>query len=299
MVQQNNPHTAIPLVSVVTPVYNAEKFIARAIECVKMQGIKLEHIIVDDCSTDSTPARLEQLAKKYPHIIYIRLDENKGPSIARDIALNSARGRYIAFLDADDLWLPEKLERQIAFMQDRDCAITYTDYRFISETADLIGSVVKGPMHLSRKMHFMTRSGLACLTVMIDRHKVKDWKFSSPEAGAAVALAEDFWAWAKVLESANFAYRVPFDLARYTITPGSRSSDPIGKARVVWNVYREAEGLVFVNALFFFMIYLISSAWKRLTKGPRFDLKAIDGGVHPNWLAIVRSVVSQDVPRNG
>lgn len=279
-----------PLVSVITPVFNGEKCIERAVKCVSMQNVELEHIIVDDCSTDSTPHVLSRLLEGFDHIISIRLNENKGPSVARDIALNSARGRYIAFLDADDVWLPDKLCKQIAFMQNLNCVMTYTDYRYMSEAADLVGPVVRGPQRLSRDMHFMTRSGLACLTVMIDRDKIKNWNFNSQHEGWAVAAVEDFWAWAKLLESVNFAYRVPYDLARYTITPGSRSSAPFFKARVVWNVYRVTERLSILKAILFFTVYLISATWKRLSKMPLYKLESVDSDIDPKWLQIVRPV---------
>lgn len=134
------------LVSIITPSYNTGRFIAETIESALAQTYgNWEMIIVDDCSTDDTDEVVAGYVKQDSRIRYIRNERNSGAALSRNRALREARGRWIAFLDSDDLWMPEKLERQIQFMEKNGYAFSYTKYEEISEDSEPLGIEVSGP----------------------------------------------------------------------------------------------------------------------------------------------------------
>lgn len=231
-----------PLVSVITPCFNGRRFIPRLIESVKCQKFSLEHIIVDDCSMDGSWDLLLELSIKYSWLKPIRLERNSGPVIARNEAIKLASGKYLAFLDVDDFWLPNKLSTQISFMQTHNSGISFTDYRFVSEDCKLIGPRIKGFSSIGTSLHHMTRY-LGCLTIIIDRDRYPG--FSIPNISPAYR-AEDFLAWQDyMLKVGQPALRCPHDLARYSVVPNSRSSNSLRAAKSVWLLYREVEKLSF------------------------------------------------------
>lgn len=265
--------TDTPLVSIITPAYNAERFLARLVACVRQQqGVRYEHIIVNDASTDNTAGRLQQLAFNDPRIRLIHCPRNVGVVVARNLAITVARGRFLAFLDADDVWLPEKLRRQTDFMLRIGAVISYTDYRFMSEDGTLIGRRLCGPRRIGWHLHHMTRY-MGCLTVMVDRKQCPDFSFGtvSPEY-----RAEDFLAWSKLIRQHGYAYRCPHDLARYAVVANSRSSDGTRAARSVWRLYRDVEHLPAVRAFFYFFAYAISASAKRFLCKPRRPTLLVD-----------------------
>lgn len=158
------------LVSIITPTWNCGRFIAETIDCVLAQTYQnWEMIIVDDCSTDDT----KEVVARYndPRIKYHCLDNNSGAAIARNSALNMANGRWIAFLDSDDLWKPEKLERQLMFMVNNGYAFSYHGYHEIDENSKSLGKSISGPKHVSKLMMY-SYCWPGCLTVMYDREVV-------------------------------------------------------------------------------------------------------------------------------
>ena len=132
------------LVSIITPTYNCGPFIAETIASAQAQTYtNWEMIIVDDCSTDNTKAIVDEIAEKDPRVKYYCLSENSGAAVARTRAMELAEGEYMAFLDSDDLWMPEKLETQIAFMRDNGYAFSCTAYEQIDEESNPLGCVIK------------------------------------------------------------------------------------------------------------------------------------------------------------
>lgn len=154
------------LVSIITPTYNCGRFIAETIISVQAQTYTdWEMLIVDDCSTDDTEAIVASFCDD--RIRYIRNEKNSGAAVSRNRALREAKGRWIAFLDSDDLWLPEKLEKQVEFMKKNHCGFSYTNYIEIDENSKEIGNRVSGPKCISsRGMYNYCWPG--CLTVMYD-----------------------------------------------------------------------------------------------------------------------------------
>lgn len=269
-----------PLVSVITPIFNAEKFIPRLFKSIRDQcGVNLEHILVDDSSTDNSFNVLKKFAEDSPQIKVYRLSKNSGPVIARNYAISKASGKFLAFLDADDFWMPEKSLIQTNFMREKNAAISFSDYRFISEDGGLIGRRIRGFDRVDWSLHHYTRY-LGCLTIMIDREKCPNFRF--PHISPA-HRAEDFLAWSHVLKEHGVAHRCPHDLARYAIVKNSRSSQFLIASFSVWLLYRNIERISLFRAATFFFGYLIFASYKRLFFRPRLGSLLIDGSLAVNY----------------
>src|SRR6187431_1499743 len=143
------------LVSIITPSFNSDKFIAETIQSVQNQTYQnWEMIIVDDCSTDKTVSIIEQFVKNDNRIRFFQLEKNSGAGIARELALTKANGGYISFLDADDLWKPLKLEKQLQFLKDNNSPFTFSFYDCIDEEGNKLNKRVEAPINLSYRQLF-------------------------------------------------------------------------------------------------------------------------------------------------
>lgn len=259
-------------VSVITPVYNGEIFLLRLFECLNRQNIDFEHIVVDDCSTDQSWNKVKDFAKKYSWLKPHRLDCNRGPVYARNFAIDKAVGRYLAFLDVDDLWLPSKLRVQLEFMKTNNCSLSFTDYRFMSLDGNQLGRRLSGFDKIGWGLHHMSRY-IACSSVMVDRSQLMDFKIPIIEPAKR---AEDFLAWSMVIKATGPALRCPHDLMRYAVVPNSRSASKKG-AVSVWRIYRQIERIPFFRAVAYFTVYALSTLWKRFWYRPKFPRLKIDG----------------------
>lgn len=222
------------LVSIIMPSYNTARFISEAIESVLAQTCSnWELLIVDDCSTDDTDAVVcPYLADE--RIRYIKNDSNSGAAVSRNRALREAKGKWVAFLDSDDLWLPEKLEKQISFMEKNDYSFSYTNYIEINENSKPNGRSVTGPKKVSQ--HGMYNyCWMGCLTVMYDADTVGLIQI------ADIKKNNDYAMWLKVCKKAD-CYLLDETLAKYRQRSGSISNHGYGKL-VQWHykLYREAE----------------------------------------------------------
>ncbi len=223
------------LVSIVTPTYNCGKFITETIESVIEQTYKnWEMIIVDDCSKDNTQEIVKKYLKNDKRIKYIKFEKNQGAAIARNTAIREAKGRYIAFLDSDDLWSKDKLEKQINFMNKNNYDFTYTNYEEIDENSKLLGIRVTGPKKITKKgMYNYCWPG--CLTVMYDAEKIGLIQIND------IKKNNDYAMWLKVCKKAN-CYLLDANLARYRKRTGSISSYSY-TSLIKWHykLYREEE----------------------------------------------------------
>lgn len=233
-----------PLVSVITPVFNAAKFLPETICSVRKQTMgDWEHILADDGSTDESPRIIQEAAAADRRVRPLMGGNRSGPARTRNRALDAARGKYIAFVDADDLWLPGKLERCIAWMATNSWGFVYHDYRHISADASKVGALITGPDALDWKaLHI--RRGVGCLTVVIDRSKIPEFRFPSHECGRH----EDFVAWAQLVRRGYGGWRVPEDLGRYRMSSAGRNTNKIGSAIESWRAYRRESGLSLLQA---------------------------------------------------
>jgi len=246
---------AHPLVSVITPAYNAARFIRAAIESVKRQTYPhWELILIDDCSRDETVALIQEELGD-PRIQLIELAQNSGAAVARNAGIRAAKGKYLAFLDSDDLWLPEKLERQVAFMQERDAAFSFTQYRIIREDGGASRHVVPIPQRID--YHGLLKNTIiGCLTVMLDRAKL------GPVQMPNIRTRQDTAMWLQILKQGYTAYGIQEVLSEYRKVEGSISSNKWKAARQTWRLYRDIEKLNLARAAWCFVHYGWN-AWKK------------------------------------
>lgn len=254
-----------PAVSIVSPFYNAKRWLPGLVACSSAQTFgDFEHLLVDDVSTDGSRQLGLSLTQHDARYRVLSLPKNSGPAAARQAAIAQARGRFIAFLDADDLWLPEKLARQTQWMLRHGHAFSFHDYRFISEDGQRVGERVQPPDVLdARTLH--TRRGVGCLTVMIDRQLVPDFSFPV----VSRALPEDHFAWLTVLGKGHLGYRMPEDLARYRVFQGSRSGNKFRAAKLMWQMYRNVEKLSLWRTTWWWSQYAWNAYWLHKRSQPR------------------------------
>lgn len=232
------------LVSIITPSYNTAKFIGKTIESIQNQTYQnWEMIIVDDCSPDNTDDVVAEYLKD-KRIKYIKNDKNSGAAVSRNRALREAKGKWIAFLDSDDLWMPEKLEKQISFMEKNGYHFSYTNYEEIDTEGNKTGVKVTGPKKITKTGMF-NYCWPGCLTVMFDAEKVGLIQIED------IKKNNDYAMWLKVCRKAD-CYLLDEYLGQYRKGRlGSVSTHSI-KIMIGWHykLYHEAEEMNPVVSLF-------------------------------------------------
>ncbi|MCK0470254.1 glycosyltransferase family 2 protein [Halalkalibacter sp. APA_J-10(15)] len=238
-------------VSIITPAYNAATYMADTIESVLAQTYgSWEMLIVDDCSTDDTAQIVQSYASRDPRIRFIQLAQNSGPAITRNTAIEAASGRYLAFLDSDDMWLPNKLERQLQFMQERDLAFSFTQYRVMDLEGNITDKLEDVPDEATYK-DLLKHNVIGCLTVMLDKEKVGAVEMVN------IRSRQDYVLWLHICKRGFTAYGLKEPLALYRVGRQSVSSNKVKMAKQNWRVYREIEGLNLVKSLWYFSHYVV------------------------------------------
>lgn len=244
------------LVSIIMPSYNTAKFISETIDSVLTQiYTNWELIIVDDCSTDNT----DEVVKSFlsdDRIKYIKNEKNSGAAFSRNRALCEAKGKWIAFLDSDDVWLPEKLKKQIAFMEKNDYHFSYTNYIEIDEFSIPNGRVITGPKKVTR--HGMYNyCWMGCLTVMYDAETIGLIQI------ADIKKNNDYAMWLKVCKKSD-CYLLDETLAKYRKRGGSISNHGYTKL-IKWHykLYREAEKRDVITSAVLMIRNLFWGVWKK------------------------------------
>lgn len=245
------------LVSIIMPTYNCGRFIKESIDSVLAQTYdNWELLIVDDCSTDDTEAIVRGYKDKRIH--YMCNEQNIGAALTRNRALREAKGRYIAFLDADDLWLPEKLEKQVAFMGQHGYQFSYTYYSEMDSDGIDTGITVKGPFKITKAgMYAFCWPG--CLTVMYDAQSIGLIQIED------IQKNNDYALWLKICKKAD-CYLLPEVLARYRRgRSGSVSSQRIS-TMIKWHykLYRDAEMMQVIPSLWHTTMNIICGAYKKI-----------------------------------
>lgn len=243
----------MPVVSVIMPAYNSRHTIAASIQSVKDQVFtQWELLIIDDCSIEQISDIV--LAFQDKRIHYIRLAQNKGVANARNIGIAKAQGRYIAFLDSDDMWHPEKLSMQLVFMQKNHYAFTYTWYRQFTGDISQLGNLVKTKPVVDYK-ELLKGNDIGCLTVMIDREQIQDIHMPS-------LRHEDYITWLNILKQGWKAYSLPKELAYYRKGDGSLTSNKWKSLVWTWRVYRESQDLSLLAASWYMACYIVGGIKK-------------------------------------
>ena len=246
-----------PLVSIIVPMYNAQATIKDTIESVLSQTYdNWEMIIVDDCSSDSSATIVGEYCMRDGRIGYHLAKENGGVCASRNKALELATGRYIAFLDSDDMWTPNKLEKQLEFMKTKQVAFTYTACDVIDENGQPTGQVRHVPSRVDYK-GLLKGNCIPCLTAMIDREMV-DYK------GMPNIHHEDYAAWLNILRTGVTAYGIDEVLAHYRVCSSSLSGNKFKAMKWTWDIYRKHEGLGIFKSSYYFINYVVKALLKRV-----------------------------------
>ena len=245
------------LVSIIMPVFNASRYVIESVESIIAQTYNnWELIIVDDCSIDDTLEKIDKYIKRDNRIRVIKLNENLGVAKERNIAIEEANGRYIAFLDSDDKWKYNKLEKQLAFMNKNSYGLSFTAYEYIDSNSDK-GKVVEVPNYQDYKMG-LKNTIIGCLTVIVDRQITGE--FYMP----VISHGEDHFTWLALMKRGFNAYGLNECLAEYRITQTSLSSNKFKSIKMQWKNYRRIAKLPIYKCVYYFGCYILNAILKRV-----------------------------------
>ena len=286
------------LVSIIVPVYQARAYIAETIAMVIRQTCKeWELLLIEDCSPDNSAEIIRNMLKNYTcqnllarrqnerlveqgqdcpawqqgirsaeeytdgtgrRIVLVCKEKNEGAAAARNTGLDVAQGRYVAFLDADDVWFPEKLDHELCFMKERKAGFVFTAYEFGDEKARPTGKVVHVPESLTYKKA-LSQTVIFTTTVMFDRKIIPDKLMYMP-----AVESEDTATWWQILRAGYTAYGLNETLAIYRRPPKSLSSNKFAAIRRIWNLYRRQERLSVIASIRYFVVWAYRATVRRL-----------------------------------
>jgi teichuronic acid biosynthesis glycosyltransferase TuaG len=245
-------------VSIIVPCFNSANHLQETISSVLNQSYSnWELILVDDCSTDGTPEMLNEFASAYPNITAKLLSVNGGAGVARNAGLEIATGRFISFLDADDKWLPQKLEKQVSFMIESKAAISHTSYIIVDEEGNRLpgGVIASKEVGLSS---YMANTEIGMSTSLIDRNVVGDFRLDT------VRTRQDTKLWLGLLEKGFLSKGVEEILVEYRVRRGQISGNKLKMAVRTLSVYWAVSSLPAWKRILYFIYYCINALRKRL-----------------------------------
>lgn len=256
------------LVSIIVPVYNAGNYIEETIQMVEKQTYSnWELILVDDCSADNSRELIEtylnkrkskQVVGKEQEVRLIKKEQNEGAAKARNTGMEAAQGRYIAFLDADDIWMSDKLQKEMEFMQEKEAAFVFSAYEFGDENAKGTGKIVHVPQTLTYQKA-LSRTVIFTTTVLLDRNRIPAELLSMP-----AVKSEDTAFWWKLLKSGIVAYGLDEVLAIYRRPAKSLSSNKWEAIKRIWYLYRVQEDLSLIKSMYYFVFWAFRATLRRL-----------------------------------
>ncbi len=208
-----------------------------------------EHILVDDCSSDTSEAIIKSFQEKDPRIKYQCLEKNSGAGIARNKAIEFAQGKFIAFLDSDDQWYPQKLEKQVRFMQKNDFHFTFTDYDMVDETGQKLSKYIKCKSQVTYKSA-LYKNPIGCLTVIYNTD------FFGKQYMPSIRKRQDYGLWLTLLKKTD-GYGLRECLASYRLGNESISANKLDLLKYEWKIYRQEEGLSWIKAAFYLLSAII------------------------------------------
>ncbi len=241
------------LVSVIMPAYNAEKYIAKAIESVLCQKVAWELFVIDDCSTDHTA----EIAEKYTengNVILLRNERNLGVAESRNVGIRRATGKYIAFLDADDWWEGQKLEEQCRRLAETGCVLCCTGRELMDVDGNSLNKVIGVSEEITYAMLLRTNS-ICCSSVVMETAAAREFYMCHDE------LHEDYILWLKVLHKYGNAYGINQPLLKSRMSKGGKSRNKLKSAKMQFGVYRYM-GFGILRSSYYFLMY----AWHGVLK---------------------------------
>ena len=246
------------LVSIITPSFNSSRFIDSCIDSVLNQDYKdWEMLIVDDCSQDNSREIILSYAKRDHRIKYFFLEKNIGAAEARNVAIRAAKGRYIAFLDSDDMWYFNKLSHQIQIMRKCNFAFTFTSYDVIQEENTNIINTINVPSKIGYH-GYLKNTIIGCLTVILDKEETGDFEMPNINSSHDMAL------WLLIMRRGITAHGINLSLSKYRLLSSSNTANKFKAAKDVWLVYREIEKLNFIYSAICFIFYTFNAIRKRI-----------------------------------
>ena len=249
------------MISIIVPVYNAAAFIRQTMEMVQAQTyMDWELILVDDCSKDNSCEVIDSYLKERPdeRIRLIKKDKNEGAALSRNRGIREAKGRYIAFLDADDVWLAHKLQMQMEFMKQEGAGFVFSAYEFGDEEAVGTGRIVHVPDTLIYKKA-LSRTVIFTTTVLLDTEKISKDLIYMPNVPS-----EDSATWWQILRAGHEARGIDEVLAIYRRPGKSLSSNKLKAIQRIWYLYREVEKLPLLTSCIAFVGWAYRALMRRL-----------------------------------
>jgi teichuronic acid biosynthesis glycosyltransferase TuaG len=246
------------LVSIIMPTYNVGELVKDTVGTVLFQTYSnWELLIIDDCSSDNTQSILQDLASHDSRIKCYFSSQNLGAGSSRNIGLSNSNGQYIAFLDSDDLWEPEKLELQINFMNQKNAPICHTSFSFIDESGEARNGFVNVSESLNLRQN-LKRTEIGTSTAMIDRKLVThDFKFNK------IRARQDLKLWIDLLSLGYTSYGLQKELVKYRVRDGSVSSNKFKMLYVTLKVYCSVRSLPLSKRLYYYFFYVFNAIRKR------------------------------------
>lgn len=230
-------------VSVIIPVYNVSRYIACTLDSILKQSYKdVEIVLVDDCSTDNSEEIIKKYVSVHLNVVYLKLKKNQGAAVARNTALSVAKGRYVAFLDSDDMWCDGKLEKQLAFMEERDAAFSCT----AMDTVDAYGNPLGSVRQVREKIDYdflLHNTMIATSTVIVDRNKIGNFQMPLRRGG------QDYATWLMLMRDGIICHGLNEVLSHYRVLSDSLSSNKWKSIKQVWQIQTRDEGISKISAL--------------------------------------------------
>ena len=243
------------LVSIVMPAYNCEDFIGITLDSVINQTYQnWEVIVVDDCSTDNTAKLVQEYVKKDNRIKYHKLDKNSGAAVARNKAVDLANGKYMAFLDSDDVWFPEKLTKQIGYMEENAYTFTCTSYTKIDEEGEYLGRTIG--VRKQSDYNDILKKNPGNSTVVYNSEEIGKVKIPN------IRKRNDYVMWLSVVKRAGKLYGMEEPLASHRVRKGSLSKKKANLVGYHWKVYREIEDLSFLKSSYLVLYWILVTVFK-------------------------------------
>lgn len=244
------------LVSVIMPVYKCERYIESSVGSVLAQSYSnVEVVLVDDCSPDNSAEKIKKMAEKDERVRYFKLGKNSGAAVARNLALREAKGRYVAFLDSDDLWFPDKLDKQLKLMKEKNCFFVYGAIDII----DADGNILKVNRKIPSKINYkglLRNTAIATSSVLLDRNVVGDFQMPLRRSG------QDYATWLMLLRGNKTAYAITDTLTQYRKVEGSLSGKKTENWKKVFDIQVNCEGIRSIKAYFNAGCYMVNAVKK-------------------------------------
>lgn len=246
-----------PLVSVIMPVYNGEKYIKQAVESVYQQGISLELLVIDDGSKDRTQEVLSVYEGR-EDFRYFRNPANMGAARSRNRGVQEARGEYIAYLDADDWWEPGKLKEQMQLLEKTGYVLCSTGRELMNADGSSTGRYIPVKEKISYR-DLLTHNSINCSSVVISRDVALEFPMEHDDSH------EDYIMWLKVLKKYGYAAAIDRPYLKYRLSEGGKSRNKLRSAAMTYRVYRYA-GYDRIRSALFFASYALHGVWKYCAK---------------------------------